>query len=92
MNSIIQRILREWKKEAKATRVIQFKYTNKTIYDEETASSHTEKKLKIYTSQPGFLIGYHGSLFYKYAAELIKENIVSTPGDISFEETAWNWV
>lgn len=92
MDNIIQRILRRWKQEAKTTRVIQFKYTNRKVYDDEEGTSHTETRLKIYTSQPGFLIGYRGNLFYKYAAEFLKEKIITKPDDISFEETSWKWV
>lgn len=92
MERIIQKILRAWKAEAGVKSPIQFKYTNKIIYSDDGTSYYKYKKLVVYTSQPGFLIGYHGSTLYKYAAELIKEDVISVPEDISFEETNKKWV
>lgn len=52
-------ILREWKKEAKSTKPLQYKYKDGI--------------LEIYTSQPGYLIGKAGWLFNKYRERLLKE-------------------
>ena len=51
-NKKIQKIMKKWKEESGATRVIQFKYRSGI--------------LTIYTSQPGWLIGKAGVLSDKY--------------------------
>ena len=52
----VEKIILEWKKEAKADKPVQFSYKNNELF--------------IYTSQPGYLIGKAGSLFNKYKALL----------------------
>ena len=49
---IIQKILKKWKCESGAKRVIQFRYRNGI--------------LSIFTSEPGYMIGKAGCLVYKY--------------------------
>ena len=56
---IIQKILKEWKHESGAKRVIQFKYRNGI--------------LSIYTSEPGYMIGKAGCLVDKYQRIIKKE-------------------
>lgn len=53
-----QHILKEWKKEAKSTKPLQYKYKDGV--------------LTIYTSQPGYLIGKAGHLYNKYRERLLK--------------------
>ena len=49
---LIQKIIKQWKKEAGASRVIQWTYQHGI--------------LTIYTSEPGYLIGKAGILYNKY--------------------------
>lgn len=74
----IRSILKQWKTEAKATRVIQFKY------------NYSTGVLSIYTSQPGYLIGRHGDLVEKYK-QVLKESIPSFT-KVEFWETDYFWV
>lgn len=50
----IQKIIREWKAECGVTHTVLFKYN---MYGE----------LIIYTDKPGYMIGLHGELVYKYS-------------------------
>lgn len=76
MGREIQRIIREWKKESKTTRVIQFQYKRGI--------------LTIYTSQPGWLIGRRGVLVDKYF-EIFKKELLDLK-ELKFEETDYYWV
>lgn len=61
MERRIKNIIKEWKEEAKARRIIQFNLDpTGTLY--------------IYTSEPGYLIGRFGSLYNKYHKELRKNS------------------
>lgn len=72
----IMNILKRWKAEAGAKRVIQFRYSKGV--------------LTIYTSQPGFLIGKAGKLHEKY--NNIFENELQGFKKIMFVETDYYWV
>ncbi len=72
----IQKILKRWKKEARTTRVIQYRYR--------------KGMLTIYSSQPGWLIGKGGVLVDKYREILEKE--VYDFKDLEFVETEYYWV
>lgn len=72
MSKLIQKILKEWKKEAGITRAIQFKYRNGV--------------LTIYTSQCGWLIGFHGTLVAKYE-KILKEELGDEFNKVEFVET-----
>lgn len=74
-NKKIQKIMRKWKEESGATRVIQFKYSMGI--------------LTIYTSQPGWLIGKAGVLSNKYR-ELFESEFCDFK-DMRFEETDYYW-
>lgn len=54
----LEKIILEWKKEAKADKPVQFSYKNNEVF--------------IYTSQPGYLIGKAGVLYNKYKAKLME--------------------
>lgn len=56
---LIQKIIKKWKKEAGASRVIQWTYR--------------QGVLTIYTSEPGYLIGKAGILSNKYGDIFRKE-------------------
>lgn len=71
----IQKILKDWKVESGASRVVQFRYR--------------EGILTIYTSQPGYLIGKAGCLVYKY--EDIFKNKLRDFDKVSFVETDYLW-
>ncbi len=69
----IQKILKRWKKEARTTRVIQYRYR--------------KGMLTVYSSQPGWLIGKGGVLVDKYREILEKE--VYDFKDLEFVETEY---
>lgn len=77
MERKILKVLKEWKKEAGVKYPCLFKYIG------------SENKIIIYTSRPGFFIGYHGELVDKYKKKINdilrmkKEEIT-----INFVETA----
>lgn len=54
----VEKIILEWKKEAKADKPVQFSYKNNELF--------------IYTSQPGYLIGKAGVLYNKYKVKLME--------------------
>lgn len=58
---IIKSIVRQWKYEAKVTSMIQFKCTR-------------DGEITIYTSQPGFMVGMHGSIIKKFR-DIFKDEI-----------------
>lgn len=72
---IIQKILKKWKCESGAKRVIQFRYRNGI--------------LSIFTSEPGYMIGKAGCLVYKYEDILRKE--FSDFIKVEFTETENYW-
>lgn len=74
----IQRILRQWKREAGAQKVIQFRYRS------------SEGTLCIYTSEPGIMIGLKGKTYNKFKEILQKE--FPAMKDVRFVETEWLWV
>lgn len=76
MERYIRKILKDWKEEAGATRVIQYRYRNGL--------------LTIYTSQLGWLIGKAGVLVDKYR-EILKKEIYDFE-KLEFVETAYYWV
>lgn len=76
MERYIRKILKDWKEEAGATRVIQYRYRNGL--------------LTIFTSQPGWLIGKAGVLVDKYR-EILKKEIYDFE-KLEFVETAYYWV
>ena len=76
MDKRIQKILKSWKNESGATRVIQFKYRNGI--------------LEIFTSQPGWLIGKAGVLVDKYT-EILKRELHDFK-ELKFIETSYYWV
>ena len=49
----IQKILREWKADCNVTHIVLFRY-------------RTHGELTVYTDRPGYMIGLHGKLVYKY--------------------------
>lgn len=59
---IINKILKNWKQEAKATRVIQYEY------------NEPEGVLYLYTSRPGYLIGKGDILLNKYT-DILKNSL-----------------
>jgi len=73
---IIQKILKQWKKEAGATRVIQYRYRNGI--------------LTIYSSQPGLLIGKAGVFVNKYK-EILEKKVYDFK-NLEFVETEYYWV
>ena len=75
MGRRIQKIIKEWKKESGATRMIQFKYRDGI--------------LTIYSSQPGYLIGRAGIIVDKYRKVFEKE--LFDFKEIKFEETDYYW-
>ncbi|MEY8352547.1 hypothetical protein AALB39_04230 [Lachnospiraceae bacterium 54-53] len=75
MGRKIKKILKAWKKESGTDRVIQFRYRGGI--------------LKIYTSQPGWLIGRSGVLHDKYE-QLLKGEIYDFKA-IEFIETDYYW-
>lgn len=75
MDKRIQKIIKKWKEESGASRVIQFKYKN--------------GELTIFTSQPGYLIGKAGVLADKYRD--IMEHEFSNFKDLKFLETNYYW-
>ena len=77
MDRIIQRIITSWKKECKVNRVIQWKLGRDGV-------------LRIYTSQPGFLIGKAGKTYDKYK-KILKEELGAALKKIEFVETSWWW-
>lgn len=74
---LIQKIIKQWKKEAGTNRVVQWKLC-------------MDKTLKIYTSQPGFLIGKGGALVDKYK-EIFKQELGVRFEKIDMIETDWLW-
>lgn len=72
---IIQKILKQWKRESGAKRVIQFMYRDGI--------------LSIFTSEPGYMIGKAGCLVYKYEDILKKE--FSDFVKVEFTETNNCW-
>lgn len=76
MGKTIRKILKAWKDESGATRIIQFQYKNGI--------------LEIFTSQPGWLIGKGGALVYKYEQILKKE--LHDFKNLKFIETDYYWV
>ena len=72
---IIQKIIKKWKEESGATRVVQYRYRDGI--------------LSIYTSQPGYMIGKAGCLVYKY--EDILKNELKKKKKIDFVETEYYW-
>lgn len=76
MDERIQKILKSWKNESGATRVIQFRYRNGI--------------LEIFTSQPGWLIGKAGVLVDKYT-EILKKELHDFK-ELKFIETGYYWV
>lgn len=78
MGRKIQEILKEWKRESGATRVIQFKW------------EYLNESLIIYSSQCGILIGRGGIYYDKYLDILKKE--LSNLKAIEFKETDYYWV
>lgn len=75
MDRRIQKILKEWKKESRVNRVLQFKYRNGV--------------LEIFTSQPGFLIGKGGVIVDKYK-EIFKKELYDFQ-ELKFVETSYYW-
>lgn len=73
MNKEMQRILKNWKSEAKADKVIHFTF------------KHGE--LTIYTNQPGYLIGKGGWLINKYTK--ILKNGIRNLENVRIIETNW---
>lgn len=72
----IWEILKQWKKESKSTKVIQYRYRDGI--------------LEIYTSQPGWLIGKAGVLVDKYR-EILKAEMYDFK-ELKFVETAYHWI
>ena len=72
---IIQKVLKEWKQESGAKRVIQFRYRDGI--------------LSIFTSEPGYMIGKAGCLVNKY--EDILKNEFSDFTKVEFTETENCW-
>ena len=77
MNKIIYKIIKKWKKEAGVNGVIQWKLC-------------MDKTLKIFTSQPGYLIGKGGLLINKYN-KILKKELGATFNRVEFIETSWYW-
>lgn len=78
MEKKIQSILKNWKTEAGAHRgPILFRVKDHVLY--------------VYTSQPGYLIGYGGKLIEKYKSMILNEQFFHIE-DIKLEETAYYWV
>lgn len=75
MDKRIQKILKSWKKESGATRVIQFRYRNGI--------------LEIFTSQLGWLIGKAGIIVDKYT-EILKSELYDFK-ELKFIETDYYW-
>ena len=75
----LTRIIKNWKIDSGTKRVIQYKYWPK------------EKKLTLYTSQPGLLIGLHGTLIDKYTETLKKETYPEIK-KVELVETEYYWV
>ena len=57
----ITKIINDWRKEAGVKDPIMIK------------KDHQNKKLYIYTTKPGYLIGYHGQMINKYRSLLSKK-------------------
>ena len=74
----IYHIIKDWKKEAKYEKVIQFKYDYKTHI------------LTLYVAYPGYLIGRAGNLYNKYIEILNKEG--HNVKEIKFEEVNPIWI
>ena len=72
---LIQKIIKKWKKEAGATRVVQWTYKDGI--------------LTLYTGQPGFMIGKAGKLYDKYYSILRRKLYGLT--ELKFVETDWFW-
>lgn len=75
MSRKIQKILKDWKAESGADRVIQFKYRDGI--------------LTIYSSQPGLLIGRSGVIVNKYRQIFAKE--LYDFKELKFVETDYYW-
>lgn len=77
MEREILKVLKEWKEEAGVKYPCLFKYLSR------------KNKIVIYTSRPGFFIGYHGKLVDKYKVK-IKELLWMKKEEITidFVETA----
>ena len=74
----VQYIIKNWKHEAKARRVIQYKYIR------------NENKLILYTSEPGILIGAHGRLIEKYT-KLLQEVVYPNIRKVDLVEVESHW-
>lgn len=72
----LKKLLNQWKKESGATGVIQFSYW--------------EGFLKIYTSEPEYLIGEKGILINKYK-ELLREELYDF-NTLKIIETNSHWI
>lgn len=77
MDRKIQRIIKEWKKECRISRVIQWRLDRNGI-------------LQIYTSQPGIMIGREGKTYYKYK-EILEKELGNDFKTVTFVETSWLW-
>lgn len=74
MDKEISKIIKEWKTEAGVKGIVQV-----------SAFPNSRKTMKICTSKPGPMIGYHGSLYNKYEALL--KSICPNLENIEFIET-----
>ena len=74
----IQRILRQWKREVGAQKVMQFRYRE------------SEGTLCLYTCEPGIFIGFKGNRYDKY--KKILQDEFPEMRNICFVETEWLWV
>lgn len=77
MGRVIQKIIKQWKEEAGTDRIVQWKLC-------------MDKTLKIYTSQPGWLIGKGGVLIDKYN-KIFKQELGTCFEKIEIVETDWLW-
>ena len=75
----VEHILKNWKHESKHGGVIQYKY------------SYGEKKLTLFASRPGVLIGAHGRLVEKYK-KILGELIWPQIRKVDLVETEPRWV
>lgn len=75
MGKRIQRIIKQWKKEAGLTCVVQWTYIDGI--------------LTLYTGQPGFMIGKAGKLYDKYYS-ILRRNLYGLT-ELKFVETDWFW-
>lgn len=64
VDTVLQ-IISDWKKEAGVESPVLYKF------------DHKGNKLILYTTRPGFMIGYHGRLYNKYL-KLLQEDSIGT--------------